>query len=44
MGKQGAAIEFGCCKSIGMVPVMEQSEYESANDALVRAGHLEPRI
>ncbi len=46
MGRQGilVAIESGCCKSTGRVPVMEQSEYESANEALVRAGHLEPRI
>ncbi len=44
MGKQGVAIESGCCKSTGKVPVMEQSEYESANDALVRTGHSEPRI
>ena len=44
MGMQGIAIESGCCKSTGSVPVMEQSEYESANEALVRAGHSEPRI
>ncbi len=35
MGKQGVAIESGCCRSTGRVPVMELSEYESANDALV---------
>ncbi len=44
MGKQGVAIESGCCKSTGRVPVMEQFEYESANEALVRAGDSEPRI
>ena len=46
MGKQGVAIESGCCRSTGRVPVIEQSENESANEALVtgRAGHLEPRI
>ncbi len=44
MGKQGVAIESGCCKSTGRVPVMELTEYESANEALVRAGHSEPRI
>ncbi len=48
MGKQGVAIESGCCKSTGRVPlaVIGQSEYESANEALVRAGpgHSEPRI
>ncbi len=35
MGKQGVAIESGCCRTTGRVPVMEQSEYESANEALV---------
>ncbi len=35
MGKQGVAIESGCCRSTDRVPVMEQSEYESANEALV---------
>ncbi len=44
MGKQGVAIESGCCKSTGRVPVIEQTEYESANEALLRAGHVEPRI
>ncbi len=47
MGKQGVAIESGCCRSTGRVPVMEQSEYESANEALVipvRTGHSDPRI
>jgi hypothetical protein len=44
MGKQGVAIESGCCKCTGRVPVIEQSEYESANEALVRAGHSESRI
>ncbi len=39
MGKQDIAIESGCCKRTGSVPVIEQSEYESANEALVRAGH-----
>ncbi len=43
-GKQGVAIESGCYKSTGRVPVIEQFEYESANEALVRAGHSEPRI
>ena len=42
MGKQGVAIESGCCKSTGRVPVIEQSEYESANEALVRAGIRNP--
>ncbi len=44
MGKQGVAIESGCCKSTDRMPVIEQSEYESANEVLVRAGHSEPRI
>jgi hypothetical protein len=44
MGKQGVAIKSGCCKSTGRVPVIEQSEYESANEALVKVGHSEPRI
>ncbi len=34
-GKQGIAIESGCCKGTGRMPVMGQSEYESANEALV---------
>jgi hypothetical protein len=42
MGKQGVAIESasGCCKRTGRVPVIEQSEYEPANEAL----DSEPRI
>ncbi len=47
MGKQGVAIESGCCRSTGRVPMMEQSEYESANEELViqaQAGHYDPTI
>ena len=37
MGKQGVPIESGWCSSTGTgrVPVMEQSEHESASEALV---------
>ena len=37
MGKQGVPIESGWCRSTGTgrVPVMEQSEHESASEALV---------
>jgi hypothetical protein len=37
MGKQGVAVEPGCCRNTGRVPgpVMEKSEYESANEAQV---------
>jgi hypothetical protein len=37
MGKQGVPIESGWCRSAGTgkVPVMEQSEHESASEALV---------
>ncbi len=37
MGKQGVPIESGWCMSTGTgrVPVMEQSEHESASEAQV---------
>jgi hypothetical protein len=37
MGKQSVPIESGWCRSTGTgrVPVMEQSEHESASEALV---------
>jgi hypothetical protein len=37
MGKQGVPIEFAWCRSTGTgrVPVMEQSEHESASEPLV---------
>jgi hypothetical protein len=35
MGKPGVRVESGCYTSTGRVPVMKQTEHESANEALV---------